>query len=95
MNKAKRFGYDPKQNQPMVELCARIGLDFDKDPKWDYIVKFIEKKRVNVVLASRYIDYTVFNKSIDRTGDRITDWSMRGAHPGLPYPKKPYPKLND
>ena len=95
MNKAKRFGYDPKQNQPMVELCARIGLDFDKDPKWEYITKFIAKKEVNLVRANDYIDWTIFGKTHDRTGTRITDWSMRGAHPGLPYPKKPYPRLNE
>ena len=94
MNKAKVFGYDPKQNQPMVELCARIGLNFDKEPKWEAITKFIAKKRVNVVLASRYIDFTVFNKDTDRVGDRITDWSLRGTS-SLPKPKRPVPRLND
>jgi len=96
MNKAKKFGDDPKQNNSIVELCARIGLDFDKDPKWDYITKFIKQNpEDNIDIATDYIDWTIFGKTHDRTGTRITDWSMRGAHPGLPYPKKPYPKLND
>jgi len=96
MNKAKRFGIKSKGPGAMVELCARIGLDFDKDPKWDYITKFIAKDPKNYVsIAINYIDWTVFGKTHARTGTRITDWLMRRAHPGLPYPKKPYPKLND
>ncbi len=96
MNKAKRFGSDPKQNKPMIELCARIGLDFDKDPKWDYIVKFIEEDPQNhVVYAIRYLDWTLFDKTHDYGGTKITDWSMGRAIGKLPYPKKPYPRLND
>ena len=96
MNKAKKFGYDPKQNNPMVELCARIGLDFDKDPKWEYITRFIAQKEVHLGVAIDYIDWTIFNKIKSHFGSvPITDWSMRRAHPGLPYPKNPYPKLND
>jgi len=94
MNKAKRFGYDPKKNNGMVELCARIGLDFDKDPKWKVITEFIAKKEVHVKVACDYIDWTIFNKTHSVTGTKITDWLMRRAHPGLPYPKKTYPKLN-
>ncbi len=95
MNKAKRFGDDPKQNNLMVELCARIGLDFDKDPKWDAITKFIEEDpENNLSYAVDYIDYTVFNKTHDWTGTKITDWSMGRAIGHLPYPKKPYPKLH-
>jgi len=95
MNKAKRFGYDPKQNNGMVELCARIGLDFDKDPKWKTITEFIAKKEVHLLYACDYIDWTIFNKSKGYSGVPITDWSMRRAIGELPYPKKPYPKLND
>jgi len=96
MNKAKKFGYDPKKNAPMVELCARIGLDFDKDPKWELITKFIAKKEVHLGVAIDYIDWTIFHKTKSHFGGvPITDWSMRRAHPGLPLPEKPYPKLND
>jgi len=95
MNKAKRFGYDPKLNNGIVELCARIGLDFDKDPKWDYITKFISAKEVHLLIACDYIDWTIFGKTHGYSGVPITDWSMRRAHPGLPYPKKPYPRLNE
>ncbi len=99
MNKAKRFGSDPKQNNAIVELCARIGLDFDKDPKWDYIVKFItsDPKNIdsNIGITCDYIDWTVFDKSKGYSGVPITDWSMRDTFGYLPDPKKPYPKLND
>ena len=95
MNKAKRFGYDPKQNNQMVELCARIGLDFDKDPKWDYITEFIALKEDNIGGAIDYIDWTVFGKTHARTGTKITDWLMRDTFGYLPAPKKPYPSIND
>jgi len=95
MNKAKRFGGDPKLNNEMVELCARIGLDFDKDPKWGAITKFInEDIENNISPAINYIDWTIFGKTYARTGTRITDWLMRPTIGKLPYPKKPYPKLN-
>ncbi len=96
INKAKRFGITSKAPGDMVELCARIGLDFDKDPKWDYIVKFIEEDpRNHVVYAVDYIDWTVFDKEYNNAGTKITDWSMGRAIGKLPYPKKPYPRLND
>ena len=94
MNKAKRFGYDPKLNKGIVELCARIGLNFDKDPKWDAITKFIKEKEVHILIACDYIDWTIFGKSVGYSGVPITDWSMRRAIGKLPYPKKPYPKLH-
>jgi hypothetical protein len=96
MNKAKRFGWETKKPGLIVRLCARIGLDFDKDPKWEYITKFVAKDaKNNIEVAIDYIDWTIFEKTYDWTGTRITDWSMREAHPGLPWPKKPYPRLND
>jgi len=94
MNKAKIFGYEPKQNQPMVELCARIGVNFDKDPKWEAITKFISLKRRYVGLASRYLDFTLFDKEKDYGGTPINDWSLREVLSHLPYPKKPIPRLN-
>ena len=96
MNKAKKFGITSKKPGGIVELCARIGLDFDKDPKWDYITKFIEEDPKNhVVYAIDYIDWTIFNKEYNRAGTKITDWSMRRAIGKLPDPQKPYPRLND
>ena len=96
MNKAKKFGITSKGPGDMIELCARIGLDFDKDPKWDYIVKFIkEDPRNHVIYAVDYIDWTVFGKKYNNAGIKITDWSMRRAIGKLPPPKKPYPRLND
>ena len=99
MNKAKVFGYKSKKPSPMVELCARIGLDFDKDPKWNAIVKFIQSDSKNVGThmgkACNYIDWTLLNKTHGYTGTKITDWSMRRASGWLPEPKIPYPRLND
>jgi len=97
MNKAKKFGYKSSKPGPMMELCARIGLDFDKDPKWDDIVKFIISDPRNIGThmgkACNYIDWTILNKTHAYTGTKITDWSMRRVNGWLPSPKIPYPKL--
>jgi hypothetical protein len=96
MNKAKKFGLSPKKNNQMVELCARIGLDFDKDPKWKTITEFIALDPKNhLIYANAYIDFTVFNKDYNRRGIKFTDWSLGRCFPFLPKPKRPIPKLND
>ena len=95
MSKAKKFGYDPKLNNSMVELCARIGLDFDKDPKWKEIIKFISLKERYIRMAIHYIDFTVFEKDYDKHGTKYTDWHFRDMLTYLPYPKRPLPKLNN
>ncbi len=96
MNKAKKLGITSKKPGGIVELCARIGLDFDKDPKWDYITKFIKEDPKNhVVYAINYIDWTIFGKTESAFGYKITDWSMRRAIGKLPDPKKSYPRLNN
>jgi len=96
MNKAKKFGHKSKRPGSMVELCARIGLDFDKDPKWKVITEYIAlDPRNHISRAINYIDWTVFGKTHARTGTKITDWLMRDTFGYLPAPKKPYPRLND
>jgi len=95
-NKAKVFGYDSKGSSLMVRLCARIGLDFNKDPKWEHITRFVAKDaKMNLASAIDYIDWTVFGKKYDWTGTRITDWSMHRTLEHLPYPKTPYPRLTN
>jgi len=96
MSKAKKFGYREKQNNQMIELCARIGLDFDLNPKWNMITKFIIEKEDNIGTSNDYLDFTVFESDYSlQTGDKLTDWYLKEAFPGLPYPKRPIPKLND
>jgi len=95
MSKAKKLGVKSKGPGAMIELCARIGLDFDLNPKWDYITEYIIKDPKNhVTLAMNYIDWTVFEKTHARTGTRITDWLMRRVSGELPPPKKPFPPLH-
>jgi hypothetical protein len=88
-----------REMQQWIELCGRIGLNFDRDPKWQYIVDFI-KHPDSVSMghageAVTYIDFTVFNKDTTPRGDRITDWMMRTSLSHLPYPNRTVPKLND
>ena len=95
MAKAKKFGYDPKKNQPIIELCARIGLDFDLDPKWEYITRFVAKEEANIGTAYDYLDFTIFEKNYALDGSKFTDWYLKEAFPDLPRPKRSLPKLNN
>jgi hypothetical protein len=102
MAKSKKLGYgegEISRNKQIIELCARIGLDFDLDPKWRAITQFIintnRGHRSFASIACDYLDFTLFNKNTDRYGRPITDWSLRTALQYLPYPKRPVPKLSD
>jgi len=102
MSKAKKFGYadgEITDNIQVIRLCARIGLDFDLDPKWDYITKFVTHKDRGYLPfageACNYIDYTIFKKDKDRVGNRYTDWYFRDILHYLPQPKRKLPRLND
>ena len=99
MYKAKKLGYTESMPNGIIELCARIGLNFDNDPKYREIKEFITlphaRTRAYDIIACRYIDFTIFNKDIDMAGRPITDWSLRQAIPPLPQPKRLVPKLND
>jgi len=87
------------ETQQFIELCARIGLYFDNDPKWQYIVDFISLPESSIRgyagAAVDYIDFTVYNKDYSRVGDKLTDWYLKEALGHLPYPDRKVPRLND
>lgn len=99
MSKAKKLGYKSDKPNGIIELCARIGLDFDLDPKWNEITRFILLPKGYTLsyemMAVEYIDFTVFNKDKNMVGDTINGWSLREALAHLPKPKRPIPRLND
>lgn len=82
--------------QQWIELCGRIGLNFDRDPKWKYILDFVKinKDGASAGMAVAYIDFTVYGKDVSY-GDPITDWLLGPALTRLPYPNRPVPRLND
>jgi hypothetical protein len=82
--------------QQWIELCGRIGLNFDRDPKWKYILDFVKinKDGASAGAAAEYIDFTVYGKDIFY-GDPITDWSMQEALSYLPYPNRPLNRQAD
>ncbi len=76
MNKAKFFKDRPKLNSYlMVELFARIGLDCDKDPKWEEITKFIAS-------FSKTKDYK------EMYGLKFTYWLLGNCCPYVGHPKR-------
>ncbi|MCF6191208.1 MAG: hypothetical protein L3J51_12080 [Cocleimonas sp.] len=100
MSKGDKYGYKLPEYRgkiSMIELCARIGLDFDLDPKWENITKFIalpkSSRRNYVGSAVDYVGFTIFEKDINRNGHNLTDWSLQTALRYLPYPKRPVPSL--
>ena len=104
MSKADKYGYNGggknmRAKSEIIELCARIGLDFDLDPKWKSITHFISLSQGPAQSyaweACHYIDFTIFKKDFDDRGNRYTDWYFRDVLTYLPQPKRPIPKLND
>jgi len=101
--KAKKYGHTDSMDyggfQQYIELCARIGLYFDSDPKWQYIVDFISlpesRVRGYAGAAVDYIDFTVYKKDYGRYGYKFTDWYLKEALGHLPYPDRKVPRLND
>jgi hypothetical protein len=80
--------------QQWIELCARIGLYFDLDPKWKYILDYV-KINDNSSFAGAavtYIDFVVYKKDFDDSGMIYDDWVMQGTF-SLPYPDdRPVPR---
>jgi len=101
ISKANKYDYNGEQTDAIqiIELCARIGLDFDLDPKWEAITQFVRMPDGPLLgyggEAVKYIDFTVFENNISAGGTRFTDWSLREALQFLPYPKRKVPSLND
>jgi len=104
MSKADKYGYNGggkniRAKSEIIELCARIGLDFDINPKWKAITHFISlpqgPSQSYAWEACHYIDFTIFDKNHDDRGNRYTDWYFRDVLTYLPKPKRPIPKLND
>jgi len=100
ITKAHKYGYEGERTDSiaMIELCARIGLDFDLDSKWEAVTKFItlpDGPLLNYASeAIDYIDFTVFEKNRDYTDTyNFTSWSLQTALRYLPYPKQPIPSL--
>lgn len=89
-------GANPSMQQ-WIELCGRIGLNFDRDPKWKYILDFVKLHTIvaSVGEAVAYIDFTIYGKDYDEQGNKYTDWYLQDALRHLPYPNRPVPKLND
>jgi len=75
-----------------ADLCARIGINFDKDPQYEAITKFLQdpyaSKGDYIGTVIEYLEWTLFEQDKSRsTNIWITGWSM-GAIGSLPKPKR-------
>lgn len=95
--KPKVIKGEVREMQSWIELCGRIGLNFDRDPKWKYILDFVKinKDGADTGTACDYIDFTIFGKDDSAYGYKFTTWSLGDALRHLPYPNRPVPRLND
>lgn len=86
-----------REMQQWIELCGRIGLNFDRDPKWKYILDFVKinKDGASAGTACDYIDFTVFAKNDSAYGYELTDWSLKDALRYLPHPNRPVPRQDE
>ena len=99
ITKAQKYKYvgEMTYSISMIELCARIGLDFDLNPKWKALTTFISLPDGPLLsydsMALDYIDFTVFDKNTDIEDNKITSWSLQTALRYLPYPNRKVPSL--
>lgn len=91
---ADKFGlYDNNQitkTRFMIELCARIGVDFDTDSKWAPVRRFIAhpNRRGSGATALDYIDFVILEKDKNFEGNYFSEWSLTTFARYLSSPKR-------
>nr|WP_077423017.1 hypothetical protein [Rodentibacter myodis] len=71
--------------EEMTQICAIIGLGFEMDPKFKFIVNRFQKN--DVFALSNILDYLrfeVLKKDFDTGGTHYNTWSLRGVQENMP-----------
>ena len=70
----------------MASVCAIIGLDFETNPKLEFIVKRLKSTEYDTPLRHLrdYLRFEVLKKDFDEQGYYYNSWSLRGTQEGMP-----------
>lgn len=92
--------YYPKRQRYHLELmasvCAIIGLNFEADPKLDFVVQKIKSSNNEGVLVdiNDYFRFEMLQKDYDEAGNQYNNWSLRGVRQGMPPMTRHVPDFN-
>lgn len=91
--------YYPKRQRYHLELmssvCAIIGINFEKDPKLDFITNKIKESNYRLLgNINSYLRFEVLRKDYDEGGNQYNNWSLRGVRQGMPPMTRHVPDFN-
>lgn len=80
----------------MASVCSIIGLNFEQNPKLDFIVKKIKSNSTYgpLVDINDYLRFEVLQKDYDEAGNQYNNWSLRGVRDGMPPMTRHVPDFN-
>ena len=80
----------------MASICAIIGSDFERNPKFDFIVNKILSNKRSIYLSDirDYLRFEVMKKDLDISGVHYNSWSLHYAQTGMPPFSRKVPDFN-
>ena len=80
----------------MASVCAIIGVNFEQEPKFDFIVKKIKSNSDYgpLIDINDYLRFEVLQKDYDEAGNQYNNWSLRGVRQGTPPMTRHVPDFN-
>ncbi|OOF53190.1 hypothetical protein [Rodentibacter genomosp. 2] len=93
----KYYGkHDRGTLERMASVCAIIGSDFERNPKFKFIVNKIMSNRRSIYLTDirDYLRFEVMKKDFDISGIQYNSWSLREAKNGMPPFSRKVPDFN-
>ncbi|MBN6710756.1 hypothetical protein JFL47_13460 [Haemophilus haemoglobinophilus] len=80
----------------MASVCAIIGVNFEQEPKFDFIVKKIKSNSDYgpLIDINDYLRFEVLQKDYDEAGNQYNNWSLRGVRDGMPPMTRHVPDFN-
>ncbi|OOF54615.1 hypothetical protein [Rodentibacter myodis] len=92
--------YYPNRQHYHLELiasvCAIIGVDFENNPKLNFVVDRIKSDPLYIPLIkiNDYLRFEVLQKDYDEAGNQYNNWSLRGVRQGMPPMTRHVPDFN-
>lgn len=80
----------------MASVCTIIGVDFENNPKLNFIVDRIKSDPLYIPLIkiNDYLRFEVLQKDYDEAGNQYNNWSLRGVRQGMPPMTRHVPDFN-
>ncbi|MBN6710754.1 hypothetical protein JFL47_13470 [Haemophilus haemoglobinophilus] len=79
----------------MASVCAIIGLNFEADPKLDFVVQKLKEGKYRLLgEINSYLRFEVLQKDYDEAGNQYNNWSLRGVRQGTPPMTRHVPDFN-